>query len=64
IPGGWRLLKLRRRWSSIDLFRRRSPSLWLKGRSREDMRELVARCNRILRERSEHGSDPGGGREG
>lgn len=64
IPGGWRLLKLRRRWSSVDLLRRRSPSLWLKGRSRKDMLELVARCNRILRQRTERGPDPGGSREG
>ena len=57
-PGGWRMLKVKRRWHSVDVFRRRSPELWLKGCSRSEVRELVDRCNQLLQDWRENGLRP------
>ena len=47
----WRVLKIRRRWHSWDLFRQRTPMLWIKKATREEILELArtanARINRL-----------------
>ena len=53
LPGGWRMLKVHRRWHSWDILRRRSPVLWLKGVTRREARGIAERCNEILKQRDD-----------
>ena len=44
-PRRWRVLKVRRGWRSWDLFRRKTPMLWLKGKTRSEMRVLTKKIH-------------------
>ena len=44
-PRRWRVLKIRRGWRSWDLFRQRTPMLWIKGKTRSEMRALAKKLN-------------------
>ena len=46
-PRRWRLLKVRRRWgASMDLFRKKTPTLWVKGKTRREMRSMARDIHR------------------
>ena len=45
-PRRWRLFKVKRRWgASMDLFRKRTPTLWVKGRTKREMIDLARNIN-------------------
>ena len=53
-PRRWRCLKIRRRWSaSWEFFRRKTPVLWLKGRTRGEMIEIARTMNQLLKDQQE-----------
>ncbi|MEE2680855.1 MAG: hypothetical protein VX641_00615 [Planctomycetota bacterium] len=51
-PRRWRLLKIRRRWgASMDVFRRKAPGIWVKGRTRGELTALAVDINLRFLER-------------
>ncbi|MAJ46700.1 MAG: hypothetical protein CBC35_05250 [Planctomycetes bacterium TMED75] len=44
-PRRWRVLKIRRSWGSWDFFRRRTPMLWIKAKTRSEIRDLSRMIN-------------------
>ena len=41
-PRRWRMIKVRRRWGSpLDLFRSKTPTLWMKGKRRREVVDLA-----------------------
>ena len=46
LPRRWRLITIRRRWGSPpDLLRRRTPALWIKGKTRREMISMAVAIN-------------------
>ena len=44
----WRVLKIRRRWHSWDIFRHRTPMLWIRKATRKEILELARTANRRI----------------